>query len=429
MKKIFRTLLLAVLVLLLAACKNETTTKEQDVFTPKLDTTTACKIKVGGEYSNFEALEDEFKRFNAYYPNVELSYTKIDSYHKTIATVLKGKDAPNIFFSYSSWTGNSAYDEVFAQMENLADPELGINLDCIRQGLINRSSDGKVLTVPIFSQTYGMMVNNDLFEKEGLQVPTTLQELLNVCAAFKEKEYKSPIMGFSKKSSGSLMNTVSYPIFAATLAEHPEAVALANSGDSQAGEYMRTALETISQLISSGCIDLEECAKINDDYTQVLLRFFEGDVPMMICTANTVSGREKRENESTAFKEHPFSYTFTTIPTTAKGGYFIDSPLIQFSVNKDCENLAMTNEFMRFLISSTELNQVAAKKCIIGSSKDFSFESYYAPFKDVPQDLIIQPTALGVQDSLAIQIRIAAYQVGTGAITIEEAIQKYGTFE
>ena len=429
MKKIFRTILLAVLVLLLAACRNETTTKEQEVFTPKLDTTTECKIKVGGEYSNFEALVDEFKRFNAYYPNVELSYTKIDSYHKTIGTVLKGKDAPNIFFSYSSWTGNSTYDEVFAQMENLADPALGINLDCIRTGLINRSSDGKVLTVPIFSQTYGMMVNYDLFEREGLTVPTTLQELLNVCSAFKTKGYVSPIMGFSKKSSGCLMNTISYPIFAATLSEHPEMVALANSGNSQAGEYMRSALETLSELITNGCINLEECSKLNDDYTQVLLRFFEGDVPMMICTANTVSGREKRENESTAFKEHPFSYAFTTIPTTSKGGYFIDSPLIQFSVNKDCDNLAMTNEFMRFLISSTELNQVAAKKCIIGSTKDYPFENYYAPFKNVSQDLIIHPTTLGVQDSLAIQIRIASYQVGTGTITIEEAIQKYGTFE
>ena len=429
MKKIFRTILLAVLVLLLAACRNETTTKEQEVFTPKLDTTTECKIKVGGEYSNFEALVDEFKRFNAYYPNVELSYTKIDSYHKTIGTVLKGKDAPNIFFSYSSWTGNSTYDEVFAQMENLADPALGINLDCIRTGLINRSSDGKVLTVPIFSQTYGMMVNYDLFEREGLTVPTTLQELLNVCSAFKTKGYVSPIMGFSKKSSGCLMNTISYPIFAATLSEHPEMVALANSGSSQAGEYMRSALETLSELITNGCINLEECSKLNDDYTQVLLRFFEGDVPMMICTANTVSGREKRENESTAFKEHPFSYAFTTIPTTSKGGYFIDSPLIQFSVNKDCDNLAMTNEFMRFLISSTELNQVAAKKCIIGSTKDYPFENYYAPFKNVSQDLIIHPTTLGVQDSLAIQIRIASYQVGTGTITIEEAIQKYGTLE
>lgn len=89
----------------------------------------------------------------------------------------------------------------------------------------------------------------------------------------------------------------------------------------------------------------------------------------------------------------------------------------------------MTNEFMRFLISSTELNQVAAKKCIIGSTKDYPFENYYAPFKNVSQDLIIHPTTLGVQDSLAIQIRIASYQVGTGAITIEEAIQKYGTFE
>ena len=86
------------------------------------------------------------------------------------------------------------------------------------------------------------------------------------------------------------MNTVAYPLFAATLAGNPEALALANALDSAAGEYMRPALEAVEQLIRKSCIDLSECDKIEDNYTQVILRFFEGDVPMMICTGDTVSG-------------------------------------------------------------------------------------------------------------------------------------------
>ena len=39
------------------------------------------------------------------------------------------------------------------------------------------------------------------------------------------------------------------------------------------------------------------------------------------------------------------------IPMTDDGGYFIDSPSIEFSVNKDCDDLDMTNEFMRFLVT------------------------------------------------------------------------------
>ena len=55
------------------------------------------------------------------------------------------------------------------------------------------------------------------------------------------------------------MNTVAYPLFAATLAQNPEALALANQLDPAAGEYMRPALEAVEQLINNGCIDIAEC--------------------------------------------------------------------------------------------------------------------------------------------------------------------------
>ena len=427
MKKIFCIILVVFMILGVTACNSGNQDEEEKGFTPKLDQTTSCKISIVGSYSNFEALEGEFDRFKEYYPNVEMSYTKIDgNYNEMIATVLKGNDAPNIFFSSSSMFGNAAYDEVFSHMENLADDSLGLNLDCIRPGLLSRDDQGRVLMVPVFSTSYGMLINNDLFEKEGLKVPTTLQELLDVCASFREKGYESPMMGYSEKSNGSLMNTVAYPIFAGTLSENPELVTLANQCDPRAGEYMRTALETLSELIEKGCVDPDKCSEISDNYTEVILRFFEGDVPMMICTGDTVSGTGKRESQSEAFTANPFTYTFAPIPTTDKGGYFLDSPSIQFSVNNSCSNLDMTNEFMRFLISDTELNQMASVKRLITPSNDLSFDKVYAPINEVSPDLIISPTALGIEDTLFAQIRIASYQVGTGNLTIDDAVANYG---
>ena len=429
MKRLFGIILAVIMVFCLAACDTGGQKDESKVFEPKLDKETSCKISLVGTYSNFEALEADAAPFNEYYPNVELSYTKIDDYNNSIATVLNGNDAPNIFFSFSWMTGNSAYDSVFAHMEDLADESLGLDLDCIRTGLLSRDSEGRVLTVPIFSTSYGMLINNDLFDKEGLKIPTTLQELYDVCAAFKEKGYESPMMGYSVKSSGCLMNTLCYPIFAGTLAENPEVVPKANACDPSAGEYTRTAFETLKQFIDKGCINIEKCNEITDNYTAVILRFYEGDVPMMICTGDTVSGTKKRESQSEAFTANPFTYTFAPIPTTEKGGYLLDSPSVQFSVNNSCQNLDMTNEFMRFLITKTELNEMASVKRLITPTKDLSFDKVYAPIGSVSSDLIIFPTALGIEDTLAVQIRVASHKVGTGEMTVDEAVAGYGTFK
>lgn len=429
MKKMKCIILLIGILVFMTACSDKTQEKNEEGFVPTLDVNTECNITVVGSYDNFEALEAEFDHFNKIYPKVQLSYVKLDDYSNIIGTALEGEDKPNIFFSYASMAGNEKYDSVFAHAEDLSDDSLKFNLGCIRSGLINSDEEGHVMMVPIFSRSYGMLVNNDLFEKEGLKVPTTWTELLKVCEEFKKKGYKSPMMGYSQGSSSCFMYTVAYPMFVATLSDNPEALKMANDLNPAAGEYMRPALEAVDQLIQNGCVDLDECSKIEDNYTQVILRFFEGDVPMMICAGDTVSGTKKRESQSEAFTAAPFNYTFSPIPLTEDGGFFIDSPSVEFSVNKDCDNLDMTNEFMRFLITESELNEMASIKRLVTPTTDMSLDSVYAPFAQVPSDRTLSPELLGITDSLTVQIKEASYQVGRGDITIEDAIKKYGTFE
>lgn len=429
MKKFIGILLGVCILTSLTACGGKTQEEPAEGFVPALDTNTECSITVAGSYDNFEALEAEFDRFCDIYPNVSLSYVKLDDYNNILGTVLEGDDAPNIFFSYTWMMGNDTYDPVFAHTEDLSSPALGLDLDCIRPGLIAHDEDGHVMMVPVFSRSYGMLVNNDLFEKEGLSVPATWTQLMDVCAEFRKKGYSSPMMGFDQNSSSCFMYTVAYPMFAATLADNPEALALANDLDPAAGEYMRPALEKVEQLIQNGCISINECDAIEDNYTQVILRFFEGDVPMMICAGDTVSGTKKRESQSEAFTASPFNYSFVPIPLTDEGGYFIDSPSIEFSVNKDCDNLDMTNEFMRFLISTGELEQMASAKRLITPTADLSFDSVYSPFGQVPSERTISPEVLGITDKLTVQIKNAAFLVGKGEITVDEAVAMYGTFE
>ncbi len=429
MKKTMCLLLSVLMITELTACGSvKVETVAEKGFKPSLDTSVSCHINVAGGYDNFEALEAEFDRFNEHYPNVELMYTKVDDYNNMISTVLNGNDAPDIYVNYSWMYGREQYASSIDHAENLADPALGLDLDCIRSNIILNTGDGTLPMIPVFSNTYGMLVNNSLFEKEGLSVPTTYRELVDVCDAFRKKGYENPMMGFSREETTSLFALTSYPFFCGTVADDAEAVKKLNALDPSAGEYMRPTLEKIDQFMHDGCVDLDACDEIENNYDAVILRFFEGDVPMMTASGDTVSGTEKRESRSEAFIANPFSYTFVPIPMSDDGASFLDMPNLQFSVNKDSADLEMANEFMRFLITSEELNNMAQKKGLMSPTKDLSFNSMYAAFGAVPRSRILSPEEFGLTDDAVIQLRQAVYGVGTGTMTIDEAVSGYGTF-
>lgn len=429
MKKVMCVFLSILLILGMSACgaeKQEQTVQEG--FKPSMDTSVKASIKIAGGYDNFEALEAEIDRFNEYYPNVELVYTKVDDYNNMIGTVLSGNDAPDIYVNYSWMYGRDQYKASIDYAENLADPALGLSLDVIRSNILLNTDDGTLPMVPVFSNTYGMLVNQSIFEKEGLSVPTTYDELIKVCDTLRDKGYDNPLMGFSKEETTSIFTLTIYPFFCGTVAEDKEAVEKLNSLDASAGEYIRPSLEKITEFLEDTRVNIDACDKIEDNYDAVILRFFEGDVPMMTCSGDTVSGTKKRESRSEAFSANPFKYTFVPIPMSNDGVTFLDMSNLQFSVNKESSNLDVSNEFMRFLITSEELNEMAQNKGLMSPTKDLSFNSMYAAFGDIPESQILSPEEIGLTDDAVIQLRQAVYKVGKGEMTIDDAIAGYGSY-
>ena len=305
----------ALLVLCLTACDRKATSAKgagNDVFKPRLDKNTECSVTVAGHYNNFEALEAEFNRFAQYYPNVKMTYVYMDGYSKSgsriLSTALAGSEAPDIFFTYP-WIGNWVDGaEIMASSENLADASTGIDLSCIRPDLLKKEQDGSILSVPVYTTTFGMLVNEDIFAKENIAVPETYSALISACEALKKAGYANPVMGYSRGSD--LLYPLFYPYFCAQIKDNATALEDLNSLKSGSGEYVRSALELTADFMSRGFISLEECDKLGNNYDAVIMRFFEGDVPIMLASGNTVSGTEKRETSSEAFSANPFGYSF-----------------------------------------------------------------------------------------------------------------------
>ena len=430
MKKVFCILMSALLLAGLSAYGNQAGAEEAaEEFQPALDTSAEAEIVVAGSYSNFESLEAIFDDFNEYYPNVSLSYVKLDDYNNTITTALNGNDAPDIFTANRWMNGRDEYSEVFAHAEDLSDPGLGFDISCIRPWLLNTQEDGTLPMVPVFASTYGMLVNDDLFEKEGLAVPKTYSELLSVCEQLKAEGYVSPIMGYIPSESGnSALSRLTAVLFYKTLADTDGALESANAMDASAGEYMRSGLERAKEIVDKGYIDLEECAKMEDDYDSVILRFFEGDVPMMVVNGDTVSGTAKRESQSDAFIANPFTYSFIAAPISEEGSYLLDDANIQFVVNKECDDLDMTNEFMRFLLTTEELNEIAEIKRLVTVTTDLSYDNVYSSLADIPGERILSSDGLGITDAVSKEYRAAIFKaVIEGSITVDEAISQYGS--
>ncbi len=396
-------------------------------FSPRLDPAVSGVVNVAGHYNNFEAIEEEFNRFNEFYPDVEMAYTYLDDYSGIIATAVGGSEAPDIFFTYPWMAQDEKFAALFDAAEDLSSEELGIDLSCIRDDLLIPDGEGRILEVPVYTTTYGMMVNEGIFEKEGIGIPKTYSELLTACEALRNAGYESPVMGYN--SGDSLVFSLFYPHFIGTIHDDENAIRELNEMAPAAGEYMRSSLELAADFMGRGYVDIESCNALENDYDAVIMRFFEGDVPIMMATANTMSGTEKRESKSEAFSQNPFRYSFHLVPSTEEGGYFVNSISIGFGVNKNSENLDVTNEFMRFLITPDELGRMAKSKRMVSPCREILSDSVYVTLRDVDDAHFINRSVLGLAEEPDRQMHRAGWQVTNGQMTVDEAVQAFGTLE
>lgn len=344
-------MLLCVASLGMTGCGQKQEEKKENVFEPQLDTEESVMLTTSGFFGNFEALDQVIADFNEYYPNVEFSYEQngIDNFESYIEA------NPNTDIMMTS-------EEIFEKLGDQVNSicvdlsKEDITLSDIDEKMLSRGyHDGKLSAIPMGQNTYGLVVNVSLLEKEGLEVPTNYEEFTSVLKTLKEKGY-TPIQGPNSKVYAELTQDMAYDMILNDKDLYKDLM----DGKKGAADKLQPVYERLNEMIAQGFIDPSVNENYPDDnYDQAILNFFEGDVPFWVCSTEKVSGMKKRESKSEAFQKAPFTYTYIYAPLGEKGVYEYKEPWYGFSVNKNAENYDYAVEFLRFLATKDEINTIA----------------------------------------------------------------------
>jgi len=374
-RRILAALMAAVLCLTcLTGCQQQggesSETQETETgFTPSLDKDTTQTITVIGNYDNLEALEAAGAEFQKYYPNITVAYEKLDDYNTNMTPRLQEDSEVALFMiSRYHFINNEALGDLITDVS-----EIGIDFDQINPSAYESVYyNGKMYGIPIWFQYYGMVVNEDLFKAEGLEIPTNLSELYECCEKLVTDGYV-PL-----QQSSWMLRTFFLPWILRTAAKEMtnEELQAALAGEEGSCDKLASVFETILDMIDKGYISRESMASYEDYYNAAILNFFEGDVPMMVATSETVTGMAKRETRSEAFQANPFGYHFVYSPIGETEPIVYKSMGVSFGLSSNCSYQEVAQEFYRFLYTEDILNMMADIKGAPSTAKNPSTELY-----------------------------------------------------
>lgn len=131
---------------------------------------------------------------------VNLEMPSSDQYDSVLQARLSGDDAPDLYTLHCNNLGtyNDAGYLYDLSGEALAD----VIYDNVKATV---TIDGKLLAVPIESQTWGVLYNKAIFDECGLKAPETLSDLEAICETLKEKGYTPFMLAFQEQWVPQLM--------------------------------------------------------------------------------------------------------------------------------------------------------------------------------------------------------------------------------
>ncbi len=124
-------------------------------------------------------IQNSVKEYTAKHPNVTINIenVKADQYTTMLKTKIASGDAPMIFDLDRSNTIEFTNAGHLADVSDIEGLKENFDEQILAQGQVNSSQYG----VPLDVNGYGVFYNKDIFQKYGLSIPKTNDELLQVC--------------------------------------------------------------------------------------------------------------------------------------------------------------------------------------------------------------------------------------------------------
>lgn len=167
-------------------------------------------------------LDDYIVEFNKLYPNIHVVYESVGGYddlRDQISTQITVGNQPNIAYCYPDHVALYNLAGAVATLDNLINSDivvtradgttetLGLTAEqqaVFIEGYYNEGrqfGDGLMYTMPFSKSTEVLYYNKTFFDANGIEVPTTWEELEAVCAKIKEIDPTSIPLGYDSESN------------------------------------------------------------------------------------------------------------------------------------------------------------------------------------------------------------------------------------
>jgi len=186
-KKLLMVLMVMLMVISSTACsKNDSQVDESD--TENIENTEKAlsgRIEFFSQKTEVvEIMKAVIEAFNEEYPEVEVELVTVPDASQVLKSRLATGSMPEVF---TDWPLNPDY-RLFATEGFLYDMTGQDYLNNANQELLDMTKvDDTYYTVPLSLNYTGVYYNVDIFEKNGIEVPTTYEELIAVCEKLEAK--------------------------------------------------------------------------------------------------------------------------------------------------------------------------------------------------------------------------------------------------
>jgi raffinose/stachyose/melibiose transport system substrate-binding protein len=325
-----------------------------DLSKVKYEGTVSVMTRYAGNYESF--FEDMKKAYEAQHPGVtvNLQQESDQGYKDKIKTLTASQSLPDVYFS---WAGNYAqqfYDNGLAlDLTSVLgdDTEWG---DTMAPSAINAfTKDGVEYGVPFGLDAKFMVYNERLFSEAGVEVPSSLEEMLDACSVLKDAGITP--MSFGNVDGWPALHYItqlnSYNVPADTMQADfvPETATFDDPG------YVKS-LEEFSEIVSD-CTDTGANANGSDYYSE--RDAFGAGKAAMFYVENLEFGATVTEGskaDSDGYGIFPLP-----VPEGAKGDTeSLTGAPDGFLINPKADNPALAVDFMRFVTDTENATALTA---------------------------------------------------------------------
>ena len=134
-----------------------------------------------GPQKGYQLVIDEFEKE---YPNIKIEMNTVPDAGKVLTSRISANDIPPIFSDYPTQMQFKQKVEN-GYLEELTDEEFmtRINESALE---MSKANDGKQYAMPLSNNFMGVYYNKDIFEENGIEIPTTYDEFINVCKTLQD---------------------------------------------------------------------------------------------------------------------------------------------------------------------------------------------------------------------------------------------------